>query len=80
MVVERDGKRPVQYRSTCSTGTQGRVLSTWDLRSGLVSLVPGLGDALGVVGINKKEEKKAEKKNYDPNVIIQRVMELSCES
>ena len=66
MVVELDGNRPVQYSSTCSTGTQGRVLSSWGLKSGLVSLVPGLGDALGVVGINKKEKKKAEKKIMTP--------------
>ena len=32
------------------TGTEGRVLSAWDLGSGLVSKVPYLGVALGVVG------------------------------
>ena len=35
------------------TGTKLRVLSIWGLGSGLVSQVPSLGDAIGVVGVKK---------------------------
>ena len=36
------------------TGTQHRVLSSWDLGSGLVSLVPRLSNALVMVGVKKE--------------------------
>ena len=49
-VVELTGIRPVQDGSTCSTGTHFSVPSFWGLGSGLVSQVPCLSDALGVVG------------------------------
>ena len=47
------GNRPVQYSSTCQSGSQLRVLSIWGLGSVLVSQVPYLGDTIGVVGIKK---------------------------
>ena len=43
------GSRPVQYSSTCQSGTQ----SIWGHGSGLVSQVPCLGNAIGVVGVIK---------------------------
>ena len=53
-VVELIGNRPVQYSSTCQSGTQYRVLSVWVYGSGLDSQVPCLGDAIVMVGILKK--------------------------
>ena len=53
-VVELTGNRPVQGGSTCFTGTQCRVPTIWGLGSGLVSIVPCLGDALGVEGEKMK--------------------------
>ena len=56
MVVEPNGCRPVQYSSICLQGPWKEYSPTRGLGSGLVSLVPYLGDALGMVGIIKKVE------------------------
>ena len=48
--MELSDIRQEQDGSASRTGTQHRVTSIWSLGSGLVSQVPGLGDALGVVG------------------------------
>ena len=53
IVVELIGNRPVQYSSTCQSGTQNIVLSIWGRGPCLVSQVPCIGDALVVVGVKK---------------------------
>ena len=53
-VVELKSNRSVQNSSTCQSGNQSRVLSSWGLGPGLVSQVPYLGEALGVVGVKKR--------------------------
>ena len=53
--MELTGSRPMHNSSTRLTGTQCLVFSPWGLGSGLVSLVPGLGDALGMVGDIEKD-------------------------
>ena len=53
-VVGLKGIRPVQDGSACCTGTQYRVHSIWFLGSWIVSQVPGLDNAQGVVGVRKK--------------------------
>ena len=53
-VVELKSNRSVQNSSTCQSGNQSRVLSSWGLGSGLVSQVPYLGEALGVVGVKRR--------------------------
>ena len=47
------GNRPEQYRSTCQSEIQFRVLSIWGRGSSLASQVPCLGNTIVVVG---KEE------------------------
>ena len=49
-VVEPNGSRPVQHSSTCLQEPRKEYPPTRGLGSGLVSLIPYLGDALGVAG------------------------------
>ena len=55
--MELRGTRPAQICSTFLSGTQQRVLYVGGLGSGLVSQVPSLSDAIGVVGVRKKEKR-----------------------
>ena len=52
-VVEPNGCRPVQHSYTCLQEPRKESPLNRGLGSGLVSLVPYLGDALGVVGTIK---------------------------
>ena len=54
MVVEPYSCRPVQHSTTCLQEPRKEYPPTRGLGSGLVSLVPYLGDALSVVGNYKK--------------------------
>ena len=55
-VVELIGSRHVRDSSIYYAGTQYRVLSIWDPKSILVTMVPVLSDTVGVVG--KKVSKR----------------------